>query len=119
MSKPGLSRLSFIHEVFCREKYDPSKTINAFFAGINNSQSSTRTLVEADNTMFDVSDTSEVGGNVDVVFSRGGTLERAASYFLYDVGFTLSGSATLAFEEGSRFAYGRTAAVTAAIDVSR
>lgn len=98
---------------FAFPRYDPGKTINAFFAGINNSQSSTRTLVKAENTMFDVSDTSEVGGNVDVVFSRGGTLERAASYFLYDVGFTLSGSATLAFGEGSRFAYGRSGGVAA------
>ncbi len=92
---------------FSFPQYDLSKTINGFFAGINNSQSATRALVEAENTVFDVSDTSEVGGNVDMVFSRGGTLKRAASYFLYSVGFTLSGSATLTFREGSRFAYGR------------
>ena len=92
---------------FTFPQYDANKTINAFLAGINNNLSSTRVRVEAENTVFDVSDTSQVGGNVDMVFSKGGTFKRLAGYFQYSVGFTLSDSATLTFGDGCTLAYGR------------
>lgn len=88
-------------------QYNVSKAINALFAGIDNTLSSNRVRIEADGTVFDISDTSEVGGNVDMVFSNGGTLRRYACYFLYPVKFTLSDTATLKFGEGCELSLGR------------
>lgn len=97
--------LSFKSVAFPR--YNVNRSINALFAGINNTLSSNRVRIEADDTVFDISDTSEVGGNVDMVFSNGGTLKRFNCYFLYPVTFSLSDTATLTFGEGCELALGR------------
>ncbi|MDD4019452.1 MAG: hypothetical protein PHV28_16095, partial [Kiritimatiellae bacterium] len=83
------------------------RSINALFVGINNTSVSGRVRIEAENTKFDVSDTSRIGGNADIIFTRGGSFVRASSYFLYDVGLTFADSATVSFGEGSVCTFGR------------
>lgn len=87
--------------------YNGTRTINAFFAGINNTAATGRMRVEAENTVFDVSDTSQVGGNADFVFSKGGMFKRLSDYFLFTVGFKMTDTATVSLGDGSQLQYGR------------
>lgn len=86
---------------------ESGRSINALLIGINNTAASGRMRIEAENTLFDVSDTSRIGGNVDIIFTRGGSFVRVANYFLYSVGLTFADSATVSFGAGSVCTFGR------------
>lgn len=86
--------------------YPGDRSYNRVTMGVNNPESEV-VRVEAENTVFDDTDTSEISGGVDLLLGRGATFsKRGNRYFLNSVKFSITGAAKVTFED-TEFSYPR------------
>ena len=88
--------------------YPGGRSYNRVTMGVNNPESEV-VRVEAENTVFDDTDTSEISGGVDLLLGRGATFSKLGNgYFLNSVKFSITGAAKVTFED-TEFTYPRSA----------